>query len=158
MKWKKWLENWNMTSLIIKAPFMEMEWNPSEPDKDAAWEMYIELATRITTQKLNDEEGTEQKALESVYELFPITREILKKYGREAEEFAKLAILILNQIIRPFTAKWHKISEENSFKNDTIKKEFRKELNELQEKLKIYTNMLAQMAGVESLIDINLEG
>ncbi len=36
MKWKKWLENWDMTSLIIKVPFMEMEWNPDEPDKDAA--------------------------------------------------------------------------------------------------------------------------
>jgi len=67
MKWKKWLENWNMTSLIIKVPFMEMEWNPSELDKDAAWEMYVELVTRITIQKLDDSEGIEIKALESVY-------------------------------------------------------------------------------------------
>jgi len=118
MKWKKWLENWNMTSLIIKAPFMEMEWNPSEPDKDAAWEMYVELVTRITTQKLDDSEGIEKKALESIYNLFPLTRKILKKHGRDAEEFAKLAILILNQIIRPFTAKLHKISEEQGFENE----------------------------------------
>jgi len=154
MKWKKWLENWDMTSLIIKAPFMEMEWNPSEPDKDAAWEMYVELVTRITTQKLDDSKGIEKKALESVYHLFSLTREILKKYGRNGEEFAKLAILILNNIIRPFTAKWHKISEEQGFKNDTIKNEFRKELEELQRKLKIYTKMLADMAGVKDLINI----
>ena len=50
MKWAKWLENWDMTSLKISAPFLEMEWNPAEPDKDAAWELYIELLTRITTQ------------------------------------------------------------------------------------------------------------
>jgi len=154
MKWKKWFENWNMTSLIVKAPFMEMEWNPSEPDKDAAWEMYIELVTRITTQKLDDIEGVEKAALDSVYNLFPITREILKNYGRDAEEFAKLAILLLNKIIRPFTAKWHKISQENSFEDDKIKKEFRKELKELQKKLKTYINMLAEMAGVNSLKDI----
>lgn len=154
MKWKKWFENWDMTSLIIKAPFIEMEWNPSEPDKNAAWEMYIELVTRITTQKLDNSEGIEEKALESVYNLFPLTREILKKYGRDAEDFAKLALLILNQIIRPFTAKWHKISQENGFKDDKIKEKFRIELKELQKNLKTYTNMLAEMSGVESLLYI----
>ena len=131
-----------------------MEWNPSEPDKNAAWEMYIELITRITTQKLDDSKGIEEKALESVYNLFPLTREILKKYGRDAEDFAKLAILILNQIIRPFTAKWHKISQENDFKDDKIKEKFRIELKELQENLKTYTNMLAEMSGVKSLLYI----
>jgi len=154
MKWKKWLENWDMTSLVINAPFMKMKWEPKEPDKDAAWEMYIELATRITTQKLDDIEGVEKAALDSVYNLFPITREILKSYGRDAEEFAKLAILVLNKIIRPFTSKWHKISQENGFEDDKIKKEFRKELKELQKKLKTYTNMLAEMAGVNSLNEI----
>jgi len=152
MKWKKWFENWNMTSLIIKAPFMEMEWNPSEPDKDAAYEMYIELVTRITTQKLDDSEGIEEVALKSVYNLFPLTREILKKHGRDAKDFAKLAILVLNKILRPFIAKWHKVSEKIGFKDDKIKKEFRKELKELQENLKTYTNMLAEMAEIDSLM------
>jgi len=152
MKWKKWLENWNMTSLIVKVPFMEMEWNSSEPDKDVAWEMYVELVTRITTQ--NYSEGIEIKALESVYNIFPLTREILKKYGRDAEGFAKLSILILNQIIQSFTAKWHKISEEQDFENEKIKNEVRKELGELQKELKIYTRMLADMAGVKNMINL----
>jgi len=47
MKLGKWLENWDMKSLKIKAPFLEMEWNPQEADKDAAWELYIELLTRM---------------------------------------------------------------------------------------------------------------
>ena len=63
MKWSKWLENWDMTSLKITAPFLEMEWNPSEPDKTAAWELYIELLTRITTQSLDEKDGDEQTAL-----------------------------------------------------------------------------------------------
>jgi len=54
MKWKKWLENWDMTSLKIKTPFLEMDWNLQEADKNAAWDMYIELLTRITTQPLAD--------------------------------------------------------------------------------------------------------
>ncbi len=30
MKWSKWLENWDMTSLKSKAPFLEMEWSDSD--------------------------------------------------------------------------------------------------------------------------------
>ena len=153
MKWKKWLENWDMTSLKINAHFLEMEWEPHEPDKDAAWEMYIELITRITTQSLPQEKGDEQAALESIYSLFPLTRDILKKYGRDAQEFAKLAIVVLNQIIRPFTAKWHKLALNEAFENEEQRKEFRKELEDLQNKLAIYTKMLADMAGAGDLND-----
>ena len=78
MKWSKWLANWDMTSLKISAPFLEMEWNPSEPDKDAAWELYVELLTRITTQPLLDKDGDEEAALQSVYALFGLTRSIIK--------------------------------------------------------------------------------
>ena len=151
MKWKKWLENWDMTSLKINAPFLEMEWQPNEPDKDAAWEMYVELITRITIQSLPEEVGDEEAALESIYSLFSITRNILKKYGRDAQEFSKLAIIVLNQIIRPFTTKWHKLALDGAFEDEEQRKEFRKELEELQNKLIIYTKMLADMAGVEDL-------
>jgi len=151
MKWSKWLENWDMTSLKISAPFLEMEWNPSEPDKDAAWELYVELLTRITTQPLPDEDGDEETALQSVYSLFGLTRSVIKTYGRDCREFTKIAIVVLNQIIRPFTAKWHKVSVAGQFNNPAICEEFRGELNELQERLRIYTRMLSDMAGVEDL-------
>jgi hypothetical protein len=36
MKWKKWLENWDMTGLKVKTPFLEMEWNPQTADQNAA--------------------------------------------------------------------------------------------------------------------------
>lgn len=154
MKWKKWLENWDMTSLKIKTPFLEMDWNPQEKDKDAAWEMYIELLTRITTQPL--EYGDEKTALDSVYKLFSLTREIIKKHGRDCGEFTKLAIVILNQKIRPFTEKWHYESLNKAFENENKCKEFRKELKELQKVLVIFTRMLGDMAGVEDdLTQIN---
>jgi hypothetical protein len=78
MKLSKWLENWDMTQLKIKAPFLEAEWKPQEKDKDAAWELYIELLTRITTQRLEPPEGDEKTALDSVYAIFAITRSIIK--------------------------------------------------------------------------------
>lgn len=154
MKWRKWLENWDMTSLKIKAPFLEMEWSPSEPDKNAAWELYIELLTRITTQNLADGDGDEQTALNSIYSLFPITRTIIKENGRECIGFTKLAVVVLNQKIRPFTAKWHKLSIEQAFSDADQCACFRAELRELQEVLCIYTKMLADMADVEDLTEM----
>ncbi len=154
MKWRKWLENWDMASLKIKAPFLEMEWSPSEPDKNAAWELYIELLTRITTQSLVANHGDEQTALNSVYSLFPITRAIIKENGRECIEFTKLAVVVLNQKVRPFTAKWHKLSIEQGFRDPGQCAQFREELQELQEVLRVYTKMLADMAGVEDLTEL----
>jgi hypothetical protein len=156
MKWSKWLENWDMTTLKIKAPFLEMEWNPSEPDKAAAWQLYVELLTRITTQALAMGEGDEKTALDSVYSLFPTTRSIIKDNGRECIEFTKIAVVVLNQKIRPFTAKWHQKSVSGGFADPAVCKQFRKELEELQVTLCKYTAMLSDMAGVEDLT--NLEG
>lgn len=151
MKWRKWLENWDMTSLKIKTPFLEMDWQPKDEDKAAAWEMYIELLTRITTQPLDTEHGDEKTALESVYSLFPITRQVLKNNTRYCIEFAKLAIVILNQIIRPFTAKWHRLCLQGAFDDPKERAKFRNELDSLQVTLRKYARMLADMAGVEDL-------
>ena len=149
MKWKEWLEKWSMTSLKISAPFLEMDWAPKDADKDAAWELYIELLTRITTQPLPKEHGDEATALSSIHSLFATTRDVIKSHGRLCSEFAKIAVVILNQKIRPFTAKWHKSSIAGDFDKPEKREEFRTELKELQEILVTYTQMLGQMAGVE---------
>lgn len=151
MKWGKWLENWDMTSLKIKTPFLEMDWAPSEPDRKAAWELYVELLTRISTQKLSSSDGDEKTALESIHSLFAITRLILKDNGRGCIEFSKIAIVILNQKIRPFTAKWHKVMLSEGFSNPETCTTFRSELQVLQSVLLIYTSMLADMAGIEDI-------
>ena len=155
MRWKNWLENWNMTSLKINAHFLEMEWQPKDEDKTAAWELYIELLTRITTQPLPQQDGVEQAALSSVFSLFGLTREIIKRNGRGCAEFTKLAIVVLNQIVRPFTARWHRLSEEGAFKDPTQCQTFRHELTALQVQLTRYTQMLGAMAGVEDLTKLD---
>ena len=154
MKWQQWLKKWNMTSLKLQVPFLNMEWRPQEADQNASWDLYVELLTRITTQPLPKEDGDEQTALNSVFSLFAITRNVLKKHGRDAGEFAKIAIVVLNQVIRPFTAKWHKLSLAGAFEDDKLCADFRNELEELQKVLVIYTKMLADMAGVEDLTSL----
>jgi hypothetical protein len=155
MKWKVLLENWGMTSLKLSAGFLETEWKPTDPDKDAAWDLYVELLTRITTQTLATEEGEEKSALESVYSLFPTTRTILKTRGRQCVEFTKLAVVVLNQIVRPFTAKWHRISNDTGFCDKNVRAEFRNELADLQVELIKYTRALADIAQVEDLTALN---
>lgn len=154
MKWSKWLEKWDMTSLKITAPFLEMEWKPQDEDKAAAWELYIELLTRIATQPLDAEHGDEKTALDSVFSLFAITRQVLKNNTRNCTEFTKIAIVVLNQVVRPFTAKWHRLSLLGAFGEPEKCKQFRGELEELQETLRKYTKMLASMAGVEDLTSL----
>ena len=154
MKWRKWLENWDMTSLKINLRFLEMEWSPQEADKNAAWELYIEMLTRITTQYLEPEEGDEATALESIHKLFKLTRNIIKTYCRECFEFTKIAIVVLNQIIRPFTAKWHRELISGSFADTEKCKLFRTDLEVLQNELRKYTKMLADMASVEDLTEL----
>ena len=154
MKRQEWLEQWSMTSLKIKAPFLEAEFAPSDPDKNAAWDLYIELLTRVATQDLGDEGGVENTALDSIYSIFGTTRAVLKNHGRGCSEFAIIAIVVLNQKIRPFTTKWHKVSEDGGFDDDANKRQFREDLSELQETLRIYTKMLADMSGVEDLTEL----
>ena len=117
--------------------------------------MYVELLTRITTQSLDDEVGDEETALTSIYNLFDITRDILKTKGRNAAQFTKVAIIVMNQIIRPFTAKWHKKKIDGAFSDWGECDTFRTELKELQDNLISYTRLLAEMANVEDLTVIN---
>ncbi len=154
MKFKDWLDQSGMTALKIKVGFLEAEWQPHGVDKDAAWELYIELLTRITTQKLSPDEGDEQAALESIYSLFWLTREIAKRQGRHCINFTKLAIPVLNQVVRPFTAKWYRLSLEEAFEESDLRLEFRQELSELQQVLRTYTKMLADIADVEDLTEL----
>lgn len=154
MKWKEWLAKSGMTSLKIRTSFLEMEWVPNDVDKEAAWEVYIELLTRITTQPLPSEHGDEAAALDSVYALFDLTRDVIKRKGRFCIEFSKIAIVMLNQRIRPFTAKWHKEMTAGAFDDPAKCRQFRTELEELQGVLRVYEKMLADMAGIEDISEL----
>ncbi len=154
MKWRELFENWGLTGIKLNLKFAELEFKPNPDDEIAAWNMYVELITRVSTQSLLPECGDEKSALESIHKLFSITREILRNYGRKCNEFTKLAIIVLNQVIRPFTSKWHKACLDGAFTDLEQCKNFRTELEDLQVKLRGYTSLLANMANVEDLTDL----
>ncbi len=153
MQLKKLLEKWDLTSLKFKAPFLELEWEPKDEDKNAAWELYVELITRIATQHLDPDEGDEAAALESIHELFDLTRSTIKRNGRHCINFTRIAVVVLNQKVRPFTAKWHSRTHAGDL-DDSGKKEFRAEVRDLQTDLRNYTRLLADLADVEDLTDL----
>ena len=146
-------KNFHLEKVKLNLRVAEAEFSFQQTDRDAAWELYVEMLTRVVTQPLPAEVGDEQTALDSVYSLFPATREILRRRGRQAIQFSKVAIPVLNQVVRPFTAKWHKESLAGSFD----KEEKRAELESLQDEMRRYNRMLANIAEVEDLTDLELE-
>jgi hypothetical protein len=150
----EWLRKWNLESLKINAHFLEAEFTLKEADRIASWELYTELLTRIGTQFLRPGDGNEEGALKSLYSLFDITRQIIKKNGPGCMEFTKVALVILNQVLRPFTAKWHGRFSNGATINATERQQFRDELEAIQKKIRSYTGMLSDFAGVENLLEL----
>ena len=101
--------------------------------------------------------GDELTALDRVFPLFPTTREILRQRGPEAVEFSNVAVPVLNQIVRPFTAKCRQESLAGAFNHESKRQKFRAELAQLQQQLRNYNRILAEIAGVEDLIDLEIE-
>lgn len=150
-------------------------WEPDERELEAAWEMYIELATRISTQALKDDEGILREALSSLHDLFPITREILKRHGptvarkkgEGTHSFAELAVYVLNYAVRPVLAKWHPLLESHEATRPAERSvveheaawgraaELRDALEDLRVALLAYANLLAEVAGVSPLIALD---
>lgn len=151
---KSLFKKFQLEKVKINAAIVQADISFVADDKDAAWELYVEMLTRIVTQPLPSGDGDDKTALDSIYSLFPTTREILRRRRRKTINFSKVAIPILNQIVRPFTAKWHRESLSAAFEDVRKRTEFRKELRALQTDLRKYNRMLADIAGVEDLTDL----
>lgn len=151
---------------------VEGTWEPDDAEKRAAWEMYIEVVTRISVEELRTDEGLLREALSSLYSLFNTTRTLLRSYGPTIAQpkgkgqlsFGYLAVAILNTVLRPTLAYWHPrlldyehirpdatpimIHERNWNEAETL----RQELIQIRSVLIDYANLLADVAEVPSLI------
>jgi hypothetical protein len=116
---------------------------PSPADVAPSHTMWVELTTRIATQGLHYRSGEEETAARSVYGLFWKARELMAA-NPSAAAFNALSSELLNQCIRPYTARWHGwlTSGENGgdekklwFKSEIYRRKFRQELKELQREL-----------------------
>jgi hypothetical protein len=143
----------------------QLELETVETSRRAAWALYVELSTRIATQQLEDEHGLLREALNSLYSLFGITRQILKEAGPDVgaspETVGGIATAVLNQGLRPFLAEWHPklqsweakrpegMSTKEHEKNWSEEAVMRRALKDLVKNLEQYTNSLAKIAGAK---------
>ncbi|MBK8759005.1 MAG: hypothetical protein IPM03_00895 [Sulfuritalea sp.] len=151
MTWGEWLRKRDMASLRLGDRFLAMEWRPRDEDKLAAWQLYVELLTRTAARPPDKDFSDEKADLESINSIIEITRQILRPLSRDSMEFAKIAILALNQVVRPFTAKWNRRSVEGAFAGSDSRRSFGEELSALTATLRKIARMLADMAGVDDL-------
>jgi hypothetical protein len=147
-------------------------WKPDDKERLAAWELYIELVTRAPVAEVNIGGGLLRESLTSLYSIFNTTRDILRRHGPGIAQikhdgnlsFGYLAINILNFVLRPILAKWHPLllSHEN-MRNQAISvfeheqaweqaSDLRSQLTSARDILVAYSELLAQVAGVPSLL------
>jgi hypothetical protein len=160
-------------SFKISIPFLGLEgnWEVDDLQRKAAWEIYIELVTRVTVVELKPNEGILREALNSFYSLFNTTREILKRYGPTIAvasnpgemTLGHVAVGVLNKVLRPLLAKWHPILEnyekqrpENVSISDHERywdqaAALRAEIESVRQKLVTYADVLAQVSEVSKL-------
>jgi hypothetical protein len=160
----------NLTLPLIGS--VEGTWEPDENEQSAAWELYVELITRISVAELKSDEGLLREALSSMHSIFAIARDILKKHGASIARpkgdsyisFGYLAVAVLNTVLRPVVSKWHPIlldyehkkphdvssmEHERSWEKN---KELRETLNQTRFILIQYSDLLAQVADVPLLV------
>ena len=153
--WKDLLKSCNAKGVMLfDDAFIEQsnrcKWPPEEEDKIAAGKLHGQLVSRITTQRLPYVDGEEAAALKSVYDLFGETRAIFKDHPKSAMTDA-IAWYVLNTHVRPFTAKWHRLSERGAFAALDGTDVFRSELTRLQPLLVRFNELLVAIRDVAPL-------
>ena len=156
-----------LKQVSISLPFGigSASWESDTTERRAAWELYIELVTRIAVQSLDSQDGLMREALNSLYSLFGSTREILRKAGPDVgasrESVGGIAIAVLNNGLRPFLSKWHPalqaweatkdigVSASTHEKSWSEESALRQELERLRDDLEQYAGALADIAGIK---------
>jgi hypothetical protein len=117
-------------------------WQPNDADRKAATELHVQLISRITTQRLEYTDGVELAALESVHKLFDKARDITTRNlgGRHVDT---IVWHVINTWVRPFTAKWHRLSDRLAALDGTDV--FRDELTVVQAALTGLDDLLVEI-------------
>jgi len=147
-------------------------WEPDDAEKQAAWEIYVELVTRVPISLLENNQGLLSEALASFYSLFQTTRTILRQLGpvqghpdaQPEKSVSYLAVGMLNLALRPLLSRWHPLLKDHEDRRPMTMgvleherqweyhNELRQEMIALRPTLLYYANAFAEIAGTTSLI------
>jgi len=126
------------------AAWGDETWHPNDDDRSAATELHVQLISRITTQRLGYGEGNEIAALRSMHQIFDKTRETTSKY-LGCRHVDTIAWHVFNTKVRPFTAKWHRQSEQGALDALDATDVFRSELIGVQQALSHLDNLMVEI-------------
>lgn len=171
MNWRRFfnkIRRPRVRKIRVQLPFglVSAELELDDTQQRAAWELYVELATRIAVQPLDSEGGLLREALDSLHALFGVTRDVLRRagptVGASENSIGGVAIAALNRGLRPFLTKWHpQLADWEARHGSEVSKmvheqrweraaELREELNRLRGELGVYAKALASGAGVRT--------
>jgi hypothetical protein len=161
-----------LKEVTVSLPWLSGTWGVDDTQQRAAWEIYVELVTRISVAPLAANEGLLREALDSLYVLFGETRRILRHYGpdiaipdrKKLLSLGQIAVDVLNVLLRPFLAKWHpllaqherlphptKSNAEHEREWKPHNEKMRAELATLSATMANYADILARACGVPDL-------
>lgn len=151
------IDDWRLEAVEIQG----LKFTTAGAQRRVAWRLFIEMATRISTQPMRDEDGDNGVALKSLCDLFQFTRRTIAEMeptptatGDTVETFA---LDMLNMDLRPFLSKWHPAWDDFVKSAKVVSqtwpdhKQFRKELSQLQDTTEGRARGLAQIAGLKNV-------
>jgi hypothetical protein len=150
-----------LTEVRISVPQLsELTFVVNDDKKQVSWQLFVESVTRMSTQRLGDDEGLIREALSSLYSLFSTTRDILRatrptaRGGGITVEY--LAVNLLNRELRPFLSVWHPRLREFEQAHPELPEsdwpraaECRADLRRVQANTRGYVLGFARLAGVQ---------
>lgn len=151
------IEDWRLEEVEIQG----LKFTSAGAQRRVAWRLFVEMTTRIATQPMRDEDGDDGVALNSLRDLFQLTRTAISEMqptpNASGDTVETYALDMLNSDLRPFLSQWHPVWDEfaKNGKADSQAwsehKNFRAGLRELQGKIEGRARGLAQIAGVKNV-------
>lgn len=148
---------------------------PSAAERAAAYELLVELTTRPSSAQLAAVDATIGEELQSVEEMFEITREILRKHGTDSSKgsagnlsLAVIALRVLNEVFRPVINRWRPLLDDHMTRQPAAEsamtaaewerrwersQQCRTELNGMRASTRAYIETLSHIAGTTAIAD-----
>jgi hypothetical protein len=141
--------------------FSTLSFEVNDEHRRVAWRLFVETASRVSTQPLAADDGFLKEAMDSLYKLFGTVREELKtmepsRSGKNAT-VEMFALEMLNDELRPFLTKWHPAlerfeSEGTGNENDwQDASECRNELEAMRKRILKYAQAFGELAGLSDI-------
>ncbi|WP_229700063.1 tetratricopeptide repeat protein [Streptomyces kronopolitis] len=142
--------------------------SPREEERTAAYNLQVELVTRIGYQRLAQGQGSLREALTSLHSLFEFTRGTLHGIaltGTPTSDFPLIATTLLNRHLRPFLSRWHPALQQHEAQRPAAASPteheqnwprsaaLRAELEDLRTPLKDIAHRLGGLCGTDLTVD-----